>query len=61
MKYIITSNPKLIEVLEENGITLMCDDQMRITLSDEDAERIPDIVEEFAPAAAYDFTIEALS
>ena len=45
MNHIITDNKELIEVLIEKGITLVCDDQMRMTLSDEDAERLPAIVE----------------
>ena len=57
MKQIITSNSELLEVLAENGINIICDDQMRMTLSDEDAARVETIVEQFAPAAFYDYAI----
>lgn len=60
MKQIITNNTELLEVLVENGININCDDQMRMTLSDEDAERLDKVVEEFAPAAAYDYTVEEI-
>ena len=58
MKHIITSNNELLEVLEGNGINIICDDQMRMMLSDEDAERLDKVVEEFVPAAVCDYTIE---
>lgn len=61
MNHIITDNKELIEVLIEKGITLVCDDQMRMTLSDEDAERLPAIVEEFAPAASDDYIVETIT
>ena len=57
MKQIITNNNELLEVLAEKGINIICDDQMRMTLSDEDAERLDKVVEEFAPAAACDYTV----
>lgn len=57
MKQIITSNSELLEVLAENGINIICDDQMRMTLSDENAERVDEVVKEFAPAAYMDYTI----
>lgn len=57
MKQIITDNNALLEVLTEKGINIICDDQMRMTLSDEDAERLDKVVEEFAPAAAWDYTV----
>ena len=60
MKQIITNNNELLEVLVENGINIICDDQMRMTLSEEDAERLDKMVEEFAPAAACDYTVEEI-
>ena len=60
MKHLITSNNELLEVLVENGINIICDDQMRMTISDEDAERLDKVVEEFAPAAFCDYTIEEI-
>ena len=60
MKQIITNNTELLEVLAENGINIVCDDQMRMILSDEDAERLDRMVEEFAPAAACDYTVEEI-
>ena len=58
MKTIWFNNEALKEVLAEQGIEMMCDENMNIVISDEDAERIPALVEEFAPAAASDYGIE---
>ena len=58
MKTIWFNNEALKEVLAEQGIEMMCDEKMNIVISDEDAERIPALVEEFAPAAAGDYGIE---
>lgn len=58
MKTIYTDNTALLEVLTENGINIICNDQMEMTISDEDASRITEIVEKFAPAAVNDYTIE---
>lgn len=58
MKAIITTNEELINVLEENGITITCNEEMDIIVSDEDASRIDEIVKEFAPAAIMDYEIE---
>lgn len=58
MKTIWFNNEALKEVLAEQGIEMMCDEKMSIVISDEDAERIPALVEEFAPAAAGDYGIE---
>ena len=60
MKQIITNNSELLEVLVENGLSITCDGLMRMTLSDEDAERLDKVVEEFAPAAAGDYTVEEI-
>lgn len=60
MKQIITANNELLEVLVDNGIDIICDDQMRMTLSDEDAEKLDKVVEEFAPVAFCDYTVEEI-
>lgn len=58
MKKIITSNDKLLDILTDCGINVTCDENMDIFLTDEDARRIEDIIEEHAPAAEFDYTIE---
>ena len=58
MKKIITSNETLLEILTENGINLECDENMDIVITDEDARKVADIIEEYAPAAEFDYTIE---
>ena len=58
MKTYYSNNEALNEILVEHGITLTCTENMTIVVSDEEAERIPSIVEEFAPAAIDDYTIE---
>lgn len=55
MKTIWINNDALKEVLVENGIELICNENMQIQVSEEDAERIQTIVEEFAPAASEDY------
>lgn len=57
MKQIITNNSELLDVLEANGISIICDDQMRMTISDEDAAKVGQVVKEFAPAAYMDYMI----
>lgn len=57
MKKYTSNNEKLNEILVEKGINLICNENMEITISDEDADRIPTIVSEFAPCAAMDYTI----
>lgn len=58
MKTFWTSNDELKEVLVEKGINLIVNENMEVVISDEDAERIDFIVEEFAPAASGDYCIE---
>lgn len=58
MKTIYTSNEALLEILTENGINIICNEQMEMTISDEDAARIPEIVAKYAPAAIGDYSIE---
>lgn len=58
MKKYTSNNEELNEILVENGINLICNEDMEIIISDEDADRIPAIVAEFAPCATMDYTIE---
>ena len=57
MKQIITDNDELLEVLEANGINIICSDDMRMLVTDTDATRIDAIVTEKAPAAFADYVI----
>lgn len=57
MKKIYTDNEALLEMLADE-ITINCNEEMEMVISDEDAERIPAIVEEKAPAAINDYCIE---
>lgn len=58
MKVFYTDNDALLELLSEKGITPKCDSDMKMLVTDEEAGRIPAIVEQFAPAATGDYTIE---
>lgn len=58
MKTITTSNQELLEVLEKQGISITCNEDMQMVISDEDAELIPSVVEQYAPAASMDYVIE---
>ena len=57
MKEIVTDNSELLEVLEANGINIICSDDMRMLVTDTDAMRIDAIVAEKAPAAFADYII----
>lgn len=57
MKEIVTDNSELLEVLEANGINIICSDDMRMMITDTDAMRIDAIVAEKAPAAFADYII----
>lgn len=57
MKEIVTDNAELLEVLEANGINIICSDDMRMLVTDTDAMRINAIVTEKAPAAFADYVI----
>ena len=57
MKQIITDNAELLEVLEANGINIICNDNMEMMITDKDAIRIDAIVTEKAPAAFADYVI----
>lgn len=56
MKTIETNNQALIEVLTENGIEIVCNDNMQMQIVS-GADKIKEIVEALAPAAADDYTI----
>ena len=57
MKQIITDNTELLEVLEANGINIICNDNMEMMITDADAIRIDAVVIEKAPAAFADYVI----
>lgn len=57
MKEIVTDNAELLEVLEANGINIICSDDMRMMITDTDASRIDAIVADKAPAAFADYVI----
>lgn len=60
MKKIETSNTELLQVLTDHGINIICDNNMQMTISDEDASKINDIVSSFAPAAFHDYVLTTL-
>ena len=57
MKQIVTDNTELLEVLEANGINIICSDDMEMMITNADAIRIDAIVTEKAPAAFADYVI----
>ena len=57
MKQIVTDNTELLEVLEANGINIICNDNMEMMITDADAIRIDARVTEKAPAAFADYVI----
>lgn len=57
MKQIITDNAELLEVLVDNGINIICSDDMKMMVTAADATRIDAIVAEKAPAAFADYVI----
>lgn len=58
MKKYYSNNEELNEILVNNGIDLICNDDMEVMVNDMDAERIEAIVKEQAPAAIDDYTLE---
>ena len=52
-----TDNPELLEVLQEQGISIMCAEDMAMEISEEDAVRIESVILEHAPAAIHDYVI----
>ena len=61
MKTLYCENSELLEILENNGIEMICNENMEIVISDEDAMRIATIVEDFAPFASGDYAIEDIA
>ena len=57
MKQIVTDNTELLEVLASNGISIICNDNMKMMITGADAIRIDAIVAEKAPAAFADYVI----
>ena len=57
MKEIVTDNAELLEVLEANGINIICSDDMRMMVTDADATRIDAIIAEKASEAFADYVI----
>ena len=57
MKEIVTDNAELLEVLEANGINIICSDDMKMMVTDADAIRIDAIIAEKAPAAFADYIL----
>ena len=57
MKQIVTDNTELLEVLEANGINIICNDNMEMMVTDADATRIDAKIAEKAPAAFADYVI----
>jgi hypothetical protein len=57
MKKFFSANDALVELLNEQ-IEMTCNADMEIIVSDEDAERIAEIVATLAPASINDYTIE---
>ena len=58
MKTLYCKNSELLEILGNNGIEMICNENMQIEMSDEDAEKIDSIVNELAPAASGDYATE---
>lgn len=40
MKTLYCNNRELLEILENNGINMICNENMQIEISDEDAEKL---------------------
>ena len=57
MKEIVTDNNELLEILVDNGINIICSDDMKMMVTNTDATRIDAIVAEKAPAAFADYII----
>lgn len=61
MKKYYSENNQLNEILVNNGIDLICNERMEVIISNEDAERIKEIVKDMAPAAIDDYSIEDIT
>lgn len=58
MKKLYCMNSELLEILADNGIEMICDKDMDIVISDDDAMRVASIVSDLAPFASGDYAIE---
>lgn len=58
MKQLWITNYELAELLVEKGVDIVVTDNMAMKVSDDDAERIVEIVKEYAPAADSDYFLE---
>ena len=58
MKTLYCKNSELLEILENNGIEMICNENMQIEISDKKKKKIDSIVNELAPAASGDYAIE---
>lgn len=58
MRILWITKHELMEILVEKGINIKVTDNMAMVVSDLDAARIREIVEEYAPAAAGDYCLE---
>ena len=58
MRILWITNHELMEILIEKGINIRVTSNMAMVVSDLDAARIAEIVEEYAPAAAGDSCLE---
>lgn len=58
MKQLWITNYELAELLVEKGVGIIVTDNMAMKVSDDDAERIVEIVKEYAPAADGDYFLE---
>lgn len=58
MKILYCNNSELLEIFESNNIEMICNEDMQIEISDEDAGRIGAIIDKFSPAASGDYSIE---
>lgn len=60
MKRVTTDNQMLLDVLTRHNVTLICSEQMDILINDDQEQEIMDIVQQYAPAAAEDISIEKI-
>lgn len=60
MRKFHSDNEVLMQTLIDKGINLTCNENMEIIISDEDAERIDNMVPTLCPAAMGDYSIELL-
>lgn len=60
MRKFHSDNEMLMQTLIDNGINLTCNENMEVIISDEDAERIENMVPSLCPAAMGDYSIDLL-